>query len=523
MSQRQRRRKDQRRRQTERRGPSKRQVAAGATIALGATLAATGSAQAADFTVTNLNDSGPGSLRQAIEDADTNPGPDRVLFQSGLSGTITLTGGQLVVFDPVQISGPGAGQLAVSGNGSSRVIGTDHAGAVSISGLTLRDGSINGSGGGIYSKYTDLTLTDTVVSGNSSTEASGQGGGVAVYHGTLTADRSTISGNTVPNGNGFGGGIWTDAAPAVIRNSTISGNTSNDDGGGFYVSQVPVPTLIQNSTISGNTATVDDGGGIYIGDGPHTDPANRLVIRDSTVAGNSAGSNGGGIQTYYTFSPGAYTLLEDTIFSGNSAVEGTPDIYGTVDAAFSLVQNPFVGTGYKINQTGPDLLGVDPQLGPLASNGGPTQTEAPSASSPVVDKGNAFGLNTDQRGVLRPIDFPAIPNAGDGSDIGAVEVQPSSSFKLGKLKRNKKKGTAEQVVILSLPDAGSVTINGKGLKTKTRSVTGAANVKLPVIAKGKKRKALGRSGKAKIKAQITYSPIGNAVTTLKKKLKLLKR
>ena len=78
------------------------------------------------------------------------------------------------------------------------------------------------------------------------------------------------------------------------------------------------------------------------------------------------------------------------------------------------------------------------------------------------------------------------------------------------------------MVILPLPDAGSVTIKGKGLKTKTRQVTGAANVKLPVIAKGKKHKALNSSGKAKIKAQVIYNAAGNAAKTLKRKLKLLK-
>src|SRR5690349_23045802 len=86
MSQRQRRRREQRRRQAQRRGPSKRQVAAGATIAVGATLAATGSAQAADFTVSNLNDGGPGSLRRAVLDSNGNGNaPDNITFASGLS------------------------------------------------------------------------------------------------------------------------------------------------------------------------------------------------------------------------------------------------------------------------------------------------------------------------------------------------------------------------------------------------------------------------------------------------------
>ena len=105
MNQRQRRRRIKRRQQAQRRGPSRRQVAAGAGIALGATLAATGSAQAADFTVTNLNDAGPGSLRQAVLDSEAASGPDRVLFQSGLTGTINLTSGELNISQGLEIVG----------------------------------------------------------------------------------------------------------------------------------------------------------------------------------------------------------------------------------------------------------------------------------------------------------------------------------------------------------------------------------------------------------------------------------
>jgi hypothetical protein len=219
--------------------------------------------------------------------------------------------------------------------------------------------------------------------------------------------------------------------------------------------------------------------------------------------------------------------IDNTIISGNTSTNDPQfgDVYFQYPAnvAFSLIGNP--GPAGLFSQTGPNLLGADPQLGPLQNNGGPTPTEAPSASSPVIDKGKAFGLATDQRGVLRPIDFPSIPNAagGDGSDIGAFELQPDTAFKLGKLKRNTRKGTAKQLVILPLPDAGSVTIKGKGLKTKTRQVTGGANLKLPVIAKGKKRKALNASGKVKIKAQVIYNATGNAAKTIKRKLKLLKR
>ena len=126
--------------------------------------------------------------------------------------------------------------------------------------------------------------------------------------------------------------------------------------------------------------------------------------------------------------------------------------------------------------------------------------------------------------MLRPIDFPSIPNAagGDGSDIGAFELQPDNAFTLGKLKRNKKNGTAKQIVLLPLPDAGSVTIAGKGLKTKTKPVADTGKLKLAVIPKGKKAQE-NRTGEVKVKAKITYNATGNVAKTLKRKLKLLKR
>ena len=105
---------------------------------------------------------------------------------------------------------------------------------------------------------------------------------------------------------------------------------------------------------------------------------------------------------------------------------GTP-IPGTLDSAFSLIGS--VDPDTTIDQTIPDsdILAQDPQLGPLAGNGGPTQTQLPATTSPVVNKGIAFGLTTDQRGLTRPVAFPDVANStaagADGSDIGAVELK----------------------------------------------------------------------------------------------------
>ena len=219
--------------------------------------------------------------------------------------------------------------------------------------------------------------------------------------------------------------------------------------------------------------------------------------------------------------------INSTILGDNTAPTG-PDFFDNrttqpASLGFDLLETAPAGTQAP-NTTGPNITGQDAGLQPLANNGGPTQTEAITASSPAVDKGNT-GLTTDQRGVLRPIDFPGIANAagGNGADIGAFELQPSTSFKFGKLKRNRKKGTAVQTVKLALPAAGSVTVSGKGLKKKTAKVGANGVVKLKLITKGKIKRKLSKKGKSKVKASFTYNATGTTPATKKKTEKLLKK
>ena len=113
-------------------------------------------------------------------------------------------------------------------------------------------------------------------------------------------------------------------------------------------------------------------------------------------------------------------------------------------------------------------------LGPLQANGGPTQTMLPGRHAPSVVRDSPREPRlTDQRGVFRPIDFPSIANSqaagADGSDIGAGELQPSNALKLGKLKKNKKKGTATLTVTLPQPSTGTLVLSGKGLKKQTKA------------------------------------------------------
>ena len=145
------------------------------------------------FMVTNLADNGPGSLRQAILDANANVGYDIIQFASGVSGTITLTSGELDITDAVDLQGPGSGVVTVSGNNASRVFSVSA--NATISGLTITGGNSD-YGGGIYNAYGTLTVGNSTLTGNSAIS----GGGIYNAYGMLTVDSSTLSGNSAVGG-----------------------------------------------------------------------------------------------------------------------------------------------------------------------------------------------------------------------------------------------------------------------------------------------------------------------------------
>jgi hypothetical protein len=441
MSARQRRRRENRRR---RHRDSRRLMAAGGLTA-GATLAMSGVAQAAPmtFTVGSLDDTTGSTncatatntdctLRQAITDAEANSGDDTIVFRSGLTGTIHLGSRLPDITYPTAIQGPGSGQITISGDDLTQLMyvggGADGI-DVSISGLTLANGLAQSppgerNGGAIFNYNADLTVTSSVLTGNRALGSSindGYGGAICTCSGeagSLTIRNSTVSGNTA---GGSGGGVYTDSHPLYIEDSTFSGNHSYFRGGAISVCCAIADSEIENSTLAGNSATSTDygqGGGIFATYGDYA-----VTLIGTTVAGNS-GIRGGGV---FSNAEGP-VILEDTIVANNAGATLGPDLAGPVDAAFSLIRNT---TDATVNETvpGSDIIGTDPLLGALANNGGQTQTMAPLCGSPAIDKGSAFSLTEDQRGLTRPVELPDYPNstaaAADGSDIGAVELQTS--------------------------------------------------------------------------------------------------
>ena len=371
------------------------------------------SAEGTTFIVNSAADSGgscPGAtctLRQAILSATSG---DTINFAAAIT-TIELTSGELLIDKDLTISGPGANFLTVQ---RSDVPGTlefhiFHVAPdvfVTISGLTIRNGSTPSltNGGGIYNGGT-LTITDCTISDNAAT--GGTLGGGAIYNNggspvRLTISNSTISGNSTLGGQG-GGGIMSGGGTVIITKSTISGNSSGDtSGGGIYTLGV---LTITDSTISGNSAGSGVGGGIYT--------RGSLNITHSTVSGNSAGEGGGVACDYPAFRP------KNTIIAANTAAL-SPDVKGTANSqGYTLIGNT---TGATIVSFTGDQLNVDPILGPLQDNGGPTRTHALLSGSSAIDKGRSFGSVTDQRGFTRPVGTATV-TGGDGSDIGAFEVQ----------------------------------------------------------------------------------------------------
>ena len=394
------------------------------TTAAIATLFLWTTVHAATITVSNTNDNGTGSLRAALAVAT---GGD-IIDATGISGTITLTSGQLVMATGLTILGPGPANLAINGNTTSRVFHVSNAVNALIVGLSITNGAVSGSfpgneGGGIWNDHSVLTLSNCSISGNSG----GSGNGAGIYsdgssgYAQFSIIASTVSGNTGWSGAGIYNYGYQGTSYVSVTACTISGNVASGPGvvgGGIfnYGNFGFAGVAVSLSTFSGNSAS-QSGGAIYNG-GPSGTAS--ISVFDRTFIGNSA-SNGSSI--FNLGNGGTATVsIADTILKTVAVGANIANNLGTVTSVgYNLASDN--GDGFLINAT--DKINTDPSLGPLANNGGPTFTHAPLAGSPAINKGKSFGSTTDQRGFPRTVDDPCIANAsgGDGSDIGALETQ----------------------------------------------------------------------------------------------------
>jgi hypothetical protein len=382
-------------------------------------------------TVTNLSDSGPGSLRDAIA---STPAGGTVDFQPELAGTIALSTGELGIAEDLTIAGPGASTITVSGNHASRVFDITAPVTVAISGLTVADGFEAADGGGILNRGT-LTLTDSTLAGNSASVTSGVSGGAIDNLGTLTvADcffhaNSAIGGVAFLGGPGSGGGL-ANSGTATVTGCTLSDNSGSGSfgaGAGGGIDSSGTLTLT-GSALTGNSANL--GGGISAsagvltvthstfdrnsglnGGGIHNNHA-EVTVRDCVLSGNSTGQFGGGI-----FNNGMLTLL-DTTLSGNggrsssSALGGGVYNGGTLTASGSTLSGNFAsgsgaGAGGGIYSTGTLML---------------TDCTLRDNSANYVDVGSGIGGGIDNTSTMTLTRCALIGNTAASAGGGIVNA-----------------------------------------------------------------------------------------------------
>ena len=448
----------QRRRRLERRRAGARLTVASAG-ALAVVLGAAPAAEAAGKTYKVTNTSGsatktgslPYVLKEVVSDDATPASPDVVTFASDVTGSIKLTT-PIEVTDSVYIKGPGARRLTLDFHGDGfRGLYFSGAENVLVSGLSLDDASGTEL---IYAAHTSLLL----------------------YNDTFHDDSDPSNFGTVSSYRG---------------NLKISGCTFDHDysnRGGALAARYDEFALISNSTFVDDSAE-GFGGAILFYNGSIAD------LADTTLAGNTVLSAGQGSDVYVAK---VALAVHDSILGGSAGpglVVGSGGSLTPVE--YSLIQDA-AGITAGLNTT--DITGESPDLAPLANNGGETNTELPQIGSPALNAGQAFELTTDQRGLARTWKFPGVGDAagGDGTDIGAAELQPyitglkltkakagaketihgsgfdgTKAVYFGKVKAKKFKVLGDNEIIVTVPKGkGKVAITLKSAAGKTKSVPG---------------------------------------------------
>lgn len=277
-------------------------------------------------------------------------------------------------------------------------------------------GNAADTGGGLYNSDADVMIADTMVSGNSSVRTAGG------LDNALSSARMSITDSIIADNIGSG---VVNIGQMTLSGSTISGNSSLFDGGGLEAGYGD--TNVVNCTISGNTSATIGGGVSLFGTA-------SIELTSVTITGNSANGTGqtshggGGLASRPTISQGGRVLVRNTLIAGNFTASIGPDAIGEViSLGFNLIGQRDDSLGWVTrDRTGDSFAPLDPLLGPLQDNGGPTPTHALLAGSPAVDGGDpTLGGSVDQRGTVR---FHSGFNPP--VDIGAFDAGVRGNFRL---------------------------------------------------------------------------------------------
>jgi CSLREA domain-containing protein/uncharacterized repeat protein (TIGR01451 family) len=453
---------------------------------------------------------GPCSLRSAIQAADALPAGSGNVTINVPAGNYALTippvgsddastGDLNITYGggTVTVAGAGASSTALDAGAVDRAFNISSAALVTISGLTIKNGNPDSSElnngttcpatqptatatGGAILTVGGLTLTGDVVTDSIS---AGDGGGVedsgtapvTISHSQITDNVACASSSFQSGSIGFGGGVEeSGGGPLTIDHSTVSDNQAASDGGGVIENSQnasqPGSVTITDSTLDGNSTTGGDGGAVSSegtngsvsgtvalsrdtisansasGFGGGVSSRDPLTVTDSTLTGNTAGRDGGGLASVGYSATVSFSTIDANSAGGSGGDLGNGGEGGQVNVDDSIVTAgtaagaPSLCTTYGVSSNGHnlfsddgsscgtaagngDVLSADPQLGPLQDNGGPTQTQALKPTSPAIDAASsplcssetvdAAGQPVDQRGVSRP--------QGSGCDIGAYE------------------------------------------------------------------------------------------------------
>ena len=452
-------------------------------------------ARASTFVVTTTADGNNGActvslctLRDAVIAANANAGADIITLPAG-TYALTLHGaneqaaatGDLDVTGDLTINGVGSATTTIDGDAADRVFEVIGAVTLTLNGVTMRNGSTAAStiknGGGIFAGSGTVVLNNSVLTGNNG--ITGQGGGIFTANATLT--NSTVSQNQTSN---QGGGIF--ATSLTMTNSSVTGNQSTgDQGGGLFL--INGSSTLTASTISGNTSA-DDGGGIFLNGSINVNAPALLTITNSTISNNTnSGGSGGGM---FILSFATVTITSSTI-SGNNSISNPGGGISNVGASVTLgntivaintnsncvgtITNGGTNMQFPGTTCGAGITSADPLLQPLASNGGPTQTESLSSGSPAIDAGSGCPPPaTDQRGVSRP--------QGSACEIGSFECQTGECGSAGTPTPTPTLAPTATATPVGVPTATPTPVAGVVVPTLSSPMLGLLGLALAFVA-----------------------------------------